>query len=109
MCLLLLSRWQALATICPKGPSKGLRMAPLPCWLRRALHLEDLERRRAAAPLKLRDPKSLRVGAFDVGSRTVGVLATTVVKELSKSARVVRPTTRDGTLEAFERSFCHAL
>ena len=85
-------------------------MAPLPCWPRRALHLEDLERRRAAAaPLKLRDPKSLRVGALDVVSRAVGVLATTVVKELSKSARVVRPTTRDGCLEAFERSFCHAL
>ena len=93
-------------------------MAPLPCWLRRALHLEDLERRRAAAPLKLRDPKSLRVGALDVGSHAVGVLATTVVKELSKSARVVRPTTREPRgvilrrlrgLEAFERSFCHAL
>ena len=84
-------------------------MAPLPCWLRRALHLEDLERRRAAAPLKLRDPKSLRVGALDVGSRAVGVLATTVVKELSKSARVVRPSTRDGCLEAFQRSFLHAL
>ena len=106
---MLLSRWQALANICPKGPSKGLRMAPLPCWLRRALHLEDLERRRAAAPLKLRDPKSLRIGALDVGSRAVGVLATTVIKELSKSARVVRPTTRDGCLEAFQRSFLHAL
>ena len=84
-------------------------MAPLPCCLRRALHLEDLERRRAAAPLKLRDPKSLRVGALDVGSRAVGVLATAVVKELSKSARVDRPTTRDGCLEAFQRSFLHAL
>ena len=68
-------------------------MAPLPCWLRRALHLEDLERRRVAAPLKLRDPKSLRVGALDVASHAVGVLATAVVKELSKSARVDRPTT----------------
>ena len=84
-------------------------MAPLPCWLRRALHLEDLERRRAVAPLKLRDPKSLRVSALDVGSRAVGVLATTVVKELSKPARVDRPTTRDGCLEAFQRSFLHEL
>ena len=84
-------------------------MAPLPCWLRRALHLEDLERRRAAAPLKLRDPKSLRVGALDVVSRAVGMLATTVVKELSKSARVDRPTTRDGCLEAFQRSSLHEL
>ena len=84
-------------------------MAPLPCWLRRALHLEDLERRRAAAPLKLRDPKSLRVGALDVVSRAVGLLATTVVKELSKSARVDRPTTRNGCLEAFHRSFLHEL
>ena len=85
-------------------------MAPLPCWLRRALHLEDLERRRAAAPLKLRDPKSLRVGALDVGSHAVGVLATTIIKELSKSARVDRPPVRHtGCLEAFERSFLHAL
>ena len=84
-------------------------MAPLPCCLRRALHLEDLERRRAAAPLKLRDPRTLRVGALDVGSRAVGMLATIVVKELSKSARVDRPTTRDSCLEAFQRSFLHAL
>ena len=57
--------------------------------------------------------KCLRVGALDVGSRAVGVLATAVVKELSKSARVDRPTTRDGCLDgcldAFQRSFLHEL
>ena len=34
----------------------------------------------------VRGPKSLRMGALDVGSHSVGVLATTVIKELSKSA-----------------------
>ena len=78
-----------------EGPQQGTpdgAVALLPGCLRRALHLEDLERRRVAAPLKLRDPKSLRVGALDVASHAVGVLATAVVKELSKSARVDRPT-----------------